>query len=80
MDEIVKLEKEIAILEFEKRPLVIEQERLKNVLKKNLGFKKYITDMKLHVIDDNGNRIPVNEKTIEGFKDNINYITAKTTE
>ena len=72
-----KLEKEIAILEFEKRPLVIEQERLKNVLKKNLGFKKYITDMKLHVIDDNGNRIPVNEKTIEGFKDNINYITAK---
>lgn len=72
-----KLEKEIAILEFEKRPLIIEQERLNNVLKKNLGFRKYITDMKLHVIDDNGNRIPVNEKTIEGFKDNINYITAK---
>lgn len=72
-----KLEKEIVILEFEKCPLVIEQERLNNVLKKNMGFRKYITDMKLHVIDDNGNRIPVNEKTIEGFKDNINYITAK---
>lgn len=33
--------------------------------------------MKLHVIDDKGNRIPVNEKIIEGFKDNINYVTAK---
>ena len=62
-----KLEKEIAILEFEKRPLIIEQERLNNVLKKNLGFRKYITDMKLHVIDDNGNRIPVNEKTINKY-------------
>lgn len=72
-----KLEKEIAILEFEKRPLMIEQERLNSVLRKNLGFRKYISDMKLHVIDDKGNRIPVNEKTIEGFKDNINYVTAK---
>ena len=42
-----------------------------------MGFRKYITDMKLHVIDENGNRIPVNEKTIEGFKDNVNYIAAK---
>ncbi len=72
-----KIEKEIAILEFEKKPLVIEQNRLNNVLSKNMGFRKYITDMKLHVIDKSGNRIPVNEKTIEGFKDNINYITAK---
>lgn len=72
-----KIEKEIAILEFEKKPLIIEQNRLNNVLSKNMGFRKYITDMKLHVIDKSGNRIPVNEKTIEGFKDNINYITAK---
>lgn len=72
-----KLEKEIAILEFEKRPLMIEQERLNSVLRKNLGFRKYISDMKLHVIDEKGNRIPVNEKTIVGFKDNINYVTAK---
>lgn len=72
-----KIEKEIAILEFEKKPLVIEQERLNNVLKKNIEFKKYITDMKLHVVDNNGNKIPVNEKTIDGFRDNINFITAK---
>ena len=72
-----KLEKEIALLEFEKRPLIIEQERLQNVLRNNMGFRKYITDMKLHVIDENGNRIPVNEKTIEGFRDNVNYIAAK---
>lgn len=31
-----KLEKEIAILEFEKRPLMIEQERLNRVLRKKL--------------------------------------------
>lgn len=72
-----KIEKEIAILEFEKQPLAIELNRLKNVLSKNLEFRKYITDLQLHVIDEKGNRIPVNGKTIEGFSDNSNYLSAK---
>lgn len=72
-----KIEKEIVILEFEKRPLEIELNRLKSVLNKNLEFRKYISDLKLHVIDKEGNRIPVNENTIEGFEDNSNYISAR---
>ena len=46
---------------------------LKNVLKKNLGFKKYITDMKLHVIDDNGNSRSVhfNARITNNFYDII---------
>jgi len=72
-----KLEKEIAILEFEKQPLKLEVNRLDNVLKKNIAFKNYITSMQIYVLDKNGNQIPVNEKTICGFKDNIHFITTK---
>lgn len=72
-----KLDKEIAILEFEKKPLSIEKNRLESVLNKNIEFKKYITNMRLHVIDETGKRIPVNEKTIEGFVDSNSYIAAK---
>ena len=71
------IDKEIAILEFEKKPLIDEKNRLKNVLNKNTSFKKYITSMKLYVKDISGNRIPVNEDTIDGFRDNIELIVAK---
>ncbi len=74
---IDRIEKEIAILEFEKQPLKIELSRLENVLNKNTAFKNYITSMQINVLDENGKHIPVNEKTIYGFKDNINFISTK---
>ena len=72
-----KFEKELAILKSERQPYKMELDRLENVLKKNTDFKKYIPSMQIYVVDKNGEHIPVNEKTIYGFKDNINYITAK---
>jgi len=72
-----KIEKEIAVLEFEKQPLLIEKRRLDNILKKNMEFKNYISNMQLYVIDEDGKRTPVNEKTIDGFRDNTSYITTK---
>lgn len=74
---IDRIEKEIAILEFEKQPLKIELDRLENVLNKNIAFKNYITSMQIYILDGNGKHIPVNEKTIYGFKDNINFISTK---
>lgn len=75
--QVDEIEKKVAVLEFEKQPLKIELNRLNEVLNKNTAFKKYITSMQIYVLDKNGNHIPVNEKTILGFKDNINFITAK---
>ena len=71
------IENDIISLEFEKRPLIEELNRLKKVLNKNKTFKDYIADMKLFVIDSTGVKIPVNESTLDGFSDNYNLVSSK---
>lgn len=70
------VENKILVFEFEKKPLAEELKRLKNVFHKNISFKKYITQMQLYVEGPEG-RIPVNETTLCGFKDNNEYLSAR---
>ena len=73
-----ELEKKIITLQLKKKPLSMEVDELQKVLKKNKDFKNYITNMQLSVYDKkSGITIPVNEKTIIGYSDNIEYLTTK---
>lgn len=73
-----ELDKKIITLQLKKKPLSIEVDELQKVLKKNKDFKNYITNMQLNVCDkESGIAVPVNEKTIIGYSDNIEYLTTK---
>jgi hypothetical protein len=72
-----EINRKIITLQLQKKPLVIEFEELKKVLNKNKNFKNYIAQMRLAVKDSAGKIIPVNEKTIIGYGDNIEYISTK---
>jgi len=71
------IEKDLYTLHSERKPLYDELERLKNVIRKNNSFKNYISYMQIRVISASGEEIPVNEDTIVGFKDDVEYLTAK---
>lgn len=72
-----EINKKIITLQIQKKPLVLELEELRNVLNKNKNFKNYITQMQLAVQNKDGITIPVNAKTIIGYTDNNEYISAK---
>ena len=74
-----ELKKQIDILRFERKPLQNEAKRLESIIKKNVSFKKYIESMKLFVISSNGERVAVNENTLDGFLDNFEYLATKRT-
>ena len=71
-----ELERNIDILYSERKPISDEFERIKNVIRKNTEFIKYITDFQLKVKKGNV-IIPVNEETIVDFQDNVEYLIAK---
>jgi len=74
---IDEIEKSLDILYSEKKPLSDELERLKKVIRRNNSFKKYIADMKIMVCLPGGEKIPVDETTIVGFNDDVEYLNAK---
>ncbi len=72
-----ELEKKLDVLRFERKPIDDELNRLKSVIRKNKSFKNYISSMKLRVRAEDGSEVPVNEKTLIGFVDNMDYIITK---
>ncbi len=75
--EIDEIESKIHILEFERQSLLEEQKKLKRINTKNISFERYITSMKLVVQNEEGIKIPVNEKTILDFRDYKQLVNAK---
>ena len=51
-------------------PLSNEVDRIRRVIRDNESFKRYISSMHLVVKSKNGERIPVTEETLDGFKSN----------
>ncbi|MDR2408151.1 MAG: hypothetical protein LBE13_08575, partial [Bacteroidales bacterium] len=75
---IDEIENAIDILHSERKPLVNELERIKNVIRKNTSFKKYISSMQLRVLSPvSKEEVPVNEDTLIDFKDNVDYLITK---
>lgn len=71
-----ELEKKIDVLYSERKPIYDEYERIKNVIRQNTAFVKYITDFQL-IVQKGEAVIPVNENTLVGFQDNVEYLIAK---
>ena len=62
----------------ERKPIYDELERVKNVIRKNTSFKKYIDSFQLRVRSlTTDEEIPVNENTIIGFRDDMEYLITK---
>lgn len=72
-----ELQKKIDILQFDRKPLYEELKRLEKVIKQNSSFKKYTSNMKLFAQAPNGETVPVNEQTLVGFSENMEYIITK---
>ena len=72
-----EVDRTLDALRFERKPFSDELKRVENVIRKNTSFKKYISSMKLFVRADDGTQIPVNENTIVGYLDNVDYLIAK---
>jgi hypothetical protein len=72
-----EIESAIDSLYCERKPFMNEFERIKNVIRENRDFKKYISSMKLRVLSAYGEEVPVNESTLIGFRDNNNYLITK---
>ncbi|MDP8202665.1 MAG: hypothetical protein P9M11_11075 [Candidatus Tenebribacter burtonii] len=64
------LDKEIILLNFEKRSISDEVKKIDNILENNKSFIEYIENMKINVRGSNGELIPVNKTTILEY-DNI---------
>jgi hypothetical protein len=72
-----EVEKALDILRSERKPIYDELKRIESVIRKNTSFKKYISSMKLFVLANDGTEIPVNENTIVGYLDSMDYLIAK---
>lgn len=75
--QIDEIESAIDSLSSERKPLAYELDRVKNVIRKNTSFKKYIASMQLRVMSTSGEEVPVNEDTLIDFRDNAEYLIAK---
>lgn len=59
---------------LELQALTNELSRVNKVINGNIRFIDFIRNLKLYVIDFQGNEIPVNENTIKGFSDDEDYL------
>jgi hypothetical protein len=71
------IENELELLYSERKPLDDELNRIKNVIRKNTSFKKFISSFKLTVKSKSGEEIPVNEDTLVGYKEISELLVAK---
>ncbi len=67
----------LEVLYCERKPLEEELLRIKNVIRKNSSFEKYITSFQLRVKSPDGNKIPVNKDTLVGYADTVQLLAAK---
>lgn len=70
-------EKEINIINLDKKSVESELKRVNDVINENKAFKNYIEKMRLLVQCECGQQIPVNKKNIVGFDDSFQYLHAK---
>ena len=68
---------DIALLKTETNSIQKEIKQIEGILHRNLQFVEYITNFNLTVQGTNGEIIPVTSKTLVGFEDNINFISAR---
>lgn len=64
-------------LKLERQELDLELKKLEAVIKKNRSFIKYVSSFDIRVISPDGSIIPVDEKTVVGFNDQMNYLIEK---
>ena len=72
-----EIEVALEVLYCERKPLEKELRRIKNVIRKNNSFEKYITSFRLRVRTPDGNEIPVNKDTLVGYADTAHLLVAK---
>ena len=72
-----EIDLDIALLKTETNSIQKEIKQIEDILHQNLQFAEYITNFKLMVQGNNGEIIPVTSKTLVGFEDNINFISAR---
>ena len=68
---------DIALLKTETNSIQKEIKQIGDILHQNLQFAEYITNFKLMVQGNNDEIIPVTRKTLVGFEDNINFLSAR---
>lgn len=61
----------------ERRSLLEEQKQIKSILRKNRLLADYISDLKLTVLSNNGEEIPVTKDTLVGFDDNLELLATR---
>lgn len=74
-DEVI--DRQVEVLRSEKEPLLEELRQIKSILRKNKQFVEYISDMKLAVLTNSGEEIPVTKETLVGFTDNTEILAAR---
>ena len=68
---------DIVLLKTETASIHKEIKQIEDILHQNLQFAEFITNFKLMVQGTNGEIIPVTSKTLVGFEDNINFLSAR---
>jgi len=71
------VENALDALYSERKPISEELARIKNVIRKNTSFEKYIDSFRLMVQTPRGEKVPVNKDTLIGYNDTANLLTAK---
>lgn len=71
------IENALEILYCERKPIEEELSRIKNVIRKNTNFEKFITSFRLRVKAPNGDEVPVNKDTLVGYGDIADLLVAK---
>ncbi len=72
-----EIESMLEALYCERKPLEEELHRIKNVVRKNCSFEKYIASFRLRVKTPDGNEIPVNKDTLVGYADTAQLLVTK---
>ena len=72
-----EIDLDIALLKTETDSIQKEIKQIEDILHHNLQFAEYITNLKLMVQGNNDEIIPVTRKTLVGFEDNINFLSAR---
>ena len=71
------IDQDIALLKTETNSIQKEIKQIEDILHQNLQFAEYITNLNLMVQGNNNEIIPVTRKTLVGFEDNINFLSAR---
>lgn len=72
-----EIESMLEALYCERKPLEEELHRIKNVVRKNCSFEKYIASFRLRVKTPDGNEIHVNKDTLVGYADTAQLLVTK---